>query len=410
MAESLTRTEQSTPLLSVPNERAEVSVRQLRVANVSGGTEALTRQTGTEQIAVSRALPRPHRPKPAIRRLEEALNGGDSPHRAYADLFEALTICLAAGMPVATALEKVTQGAEPPLQRMCADVGMQVAAGVPIEQAFVRWQTQLPEVILPLLEHGARHGTPAQATRRLTQVLQRFARLDEGFAYSALRPDLTLPLLLCGTMPFMSGLIQSLPVFVAYCAGCVGISFGVWYRRHQIGRRSSRNVKAARRALVKTRRGLANRYLGTARWARTFAALYECGVPISTALEAAAPAACNPHYAEALRRAAVQCREGDTLYDSLAGTRLLPDHLLETIRTAETAGDLGTALDGFADTLEQSAKMAAAQRFGMQIVAGLFCVAGLVVATLSPGIGLALIALGMVITWLLFLTSGRADR
>ncbi len=397
-------------MLTAPSEAEEVRTRSLRVAGVSANSESLTVRSGAGQIARERALPQPRRHrKPAIRQLEEALNGGDSPHRAYAELFETLAICLASGMSIPTALERAAQQAEPGIRQMCADVGAQVAAGAPIQVAFGRWRQQLPEVVLPLLEHGVQQGTLERASRRLAQVLKRFARLDERFAYSALRPDMTLPLLLCGTMPFTPFWIESLPVFVAYCAGCVGISLAVWHRRHHLARRKPRNLKAAKRALAKTRRGMTNRLLGTARWARTFATLYECGVPISAALEAAAPASCNPHYAAALRRAAEYTREGRTLHDSLERTTLLPNGLLEEIRIGEMTGELGTSLDRFADMLERSAMMAAAQRFAMQIVGGLFCIGGLAVAALSPLVGIALIALGMTITWLLFVTGARND-
>jgi len=281
----------------------------------------------------------------------------------------------------------------------------------------------VPEVIAPILEHGTLYGTLESSARRASKVLKRFAEVDRKFAYSAVSPDFALPLALCGTMPFAPFFIgfftQSVWPFVAYCTACMGVSIGVWKWRYRLARVQPRSLITSRVALRNSRAGLGYRALATARWGRTLSALVDCGVPISSALEAAADAARNRHYAEALRRAAARTREGRTLHESLADTRLLPSHLLEMIRTGETAGELGPLLDRFADTLEDDAKMLAAQRFGMKIVGGLFLIAGMAVAMLASALGmepseaiklgLTLFAVVLFITWLLFLTQAWND-
>lgn len=309
--------------------------------------------------------------KPLIRRLEEALNGGDSVHEPYANLFETLTICLNSGMGLPDALRLAAQRAPAEVARICEDVAKQTEAGTPLHVALRRWQAQLPEVVIPLLEHGVQYSSLGVVTRQVTRTLKHFAELDRKFAYSALNSDMVVPILLCGTMPFMPLLIENPAIFAAYCLSCMAISGVVWVNRHKLNRQRVKTVLG----LAPTRRGETNRRLSTARWAHTLSALYDCGVPISSALEAAALAARNHYYARALMKAARLTREGKTLAESLAAVRLLPSNLVETIRTGETAGELAPLLERFADRMDDDAKMLAAQRFGMQIIAGLMMVA-----------------------------------
>ncbi len=112
------------------------------------------------------------------------------------------------------------------------------------------------------------------------------------------------------------------------------------------------------------------RNLAAARWARSFATLWNCGVPISTALEVSSQSALNACYEKALLRAALQTRQGVTLYESLASTQLLPNYLLDIIRTGEMSGSLGTSLDHFASLLEEEAFAKATQQFVAILMGG----------------------------------------
>ena len=105
------------------------------------------------------------------------------------------------------------------------------------------------------------------------------------------------------------------------------------------------------------------RNLAAARWGRSFATLYNAGVPISTALEVSASSALNARYERALRLAAQRTRAGRSLAESLATTQLLPGQLLQIIATGEMTGDLGICLERFAAELESEAFTKATQEF-----------------------------------------------
>ncbi len=415
-------TQEQAPLTAAPDEHEAVPVRALRAVPVASARQALSTRAASDQtLAPARSRPvQPFR-RPFRRALEDALNGGDSAHRPWADLFETLSIGLASGMTTPDALRYAGRTA-PPLQRaFCEAAARQTAEGVPLHAALAG-QRAAPAVLGPILEHGELNGTLESAARRASRVLKRFAEIDRKFAYSAISPDLVPVLAICTLLPlapFVLGFAtSSVWPFLAVCAlGAFG-AFKVWQRRDQMALRQPKTQRKARRALRNNRAGLQHRVLSTARWSRTLFALMDCGVPISSALEAAADAARNRHYAEALRRAAARTREGRTLRDSLADTQLLPSHLLEMVHTSEIAGDMAL-LDRFADTLEDDAKMLAAQRFARLLIVARLFLGSLIVmmmgtclgADLSTAIraGLLTFAAGLFITWLLFLTQARND-
>jgi type IV pilus assembly protein PilC len=109
--------------------------------------------------------------------------------------------------------------------------------------------------------------------------------------------------------------------------------------------------------------GTVMRNLAAARWGRSFATLYNSGVPISTALEVSAQSALNARYERAILLAAQQTRSGRSLAESLAAAQLLPGQLIQIVATGELTGNLGLCLEQFAAELESEAFTKATQEF-----------------------------------------------
>src|SRR5262249_7211009 len=125
--------------------------------------------------------------------------------------------------------------------------------------------------------------------------------------------------------------------------------------------------------------GIVARKLAAARWARSFATLWNSGVPISTALEVSSRSALNAHYETALLRAGGLTQKGQSLHEGLEGTQMLPRYLVDIIRTGETSGSLGRALEQMVRILEEEALTMASQEF-MMVVSAVKLVGGVMAA------------------------------
>lgn len=414
-------TEEQAPLSTTQEALESAPSRTLREVGVEPVRRTLAAGSDLTAGKVVTTLPARRPRRPALRVLEEALNGGDSAHEPWADAFETLAIGLAAGLTEPEALRGAARRTSPRVSALFAEAAQQAERGVPLHITLMR-HPEVPPVLGPLLEYGSRYGTLESASRRVTAVMRRFSEIDRRFAYSTVRPEIVPILAICALLPFMPYVVglfttSALPFFVIVVAVALA-AYGIWTRRDQMALRQPKTLRKARRALRNTRAGLQNRALVTARWCRTVCALVDAGVPISAALESGALAARNAHHAAALRQAAVLTREGRSLHDSLAETALLPARLLEVIRTAEISGDTAL-LDRFADLMDDDARMLAAQRFArLVIMARLFVACVLVVlltTALGAGLGRAisgavvLFLVGALVIWLLFLTQARND-
>ena len=179
------------------------------------------------------------------------------------------------------------------------------------------------------------------------------------------------------------------------CVTCLGGSVLSWKFRHKLAQRKIRHFKIGQVALKGIGNGFVRRQIGSARWSRTFAALWHCGVPISSALEAAGRSTRNAYYERVLREAAQAARNGQTLGDSLAHVGLLKGEMIETIRTGELTGDLGPALEKWADVLEDDAKERSgvvlfAKMFGLLfLLAFILCILCLIVSYIVVGMEVA---------------------
>ena len=345
---------------------------------------------------VAEAIAQRQREQQKRRLLEHVVNGDGGPYQWHASVFETFGYALASGMATSDALRQAARAANPQTQVLFTDIAAQIEQGATLVQALKAHQEQLPDIVVPIFEHGLIYGTAENAARQTAKVLQKLAGVQSKFEYSALNPGFVMPLIAGGIMilallPFFLICANPLIPYTLFCALMLGGSALVWKLRHKLTQRKAANAGLSRFVLRGQGKGFVRRQMGGAQWSRTFAALWHCGVPISSALEAAGRSTRNAHYESILCEAAQAARNGVRLSDSLAQVGLLKGEMLNTIRTGEMTGDLGPSLEQLADVLEDDAKQRGAQvlflkTFGLVFACALIiCILALIFAYTYSG-------------------------
>lgn len=392
------QTEEVAPLLNAPPVVEEVMARELYTANALPVRKT---QTLAELQVVQQSLA-PVLQTPAqvaqqakahkrAKALEATVNGDGGPYQHFADVFETFAFALASGMAESDALRRAAQSAPADIQGLFADVAASVERGLTLTEALKVHDAGLPEIVVPIFENGLIYGTAENASRQLALALNRLARVEEKFQYSALNTGLAMPLALGLALVLFAPLfIENAALFAICIALYIGASALFWKFRHKLARRNSKGNTLRASKLRGWGKGYVRRQMGAARWSRTFAALWQCGVPISAALEAAGRSAHNAYYEGVLREAARSARGGMSLADSLAHVGLLQGNMLETIRTGELTGDLGPCLEQHADMLEADACERGGQVLFLSTFGVLFLMA------------LALCIVCLILSWFMF--------
>lgn len=334
-------------------------------------------------MSLSLSEPRPASGGLGLWRLRAAF-GDPIPQQALGRFFDTLATLLATGMSFPEAIQRAAAGTDEEWERICESIVKPIAAGVPLSRALAKWKHRLPEIVLPILEVGELSGTLETSSRRLAHAFHQGAAIDRRVRASAFDPKMIIGVLVLnsiahGFAPSLQAVLllalrTLLQLTLLYVVGRLIVR--IVFRWLPI-RLVADTIKLALPSI-----GGTLRHLAAARWARSFATLWNCGVPISTALEVSSQSALNAHYEVALRRAAVKTRAGTTLYDSLQETQLLPPYLLDIIRTGEFSGSLGTSLDQFATLLEEEALAKATQQFVLIITIGQILLAVVMIGTI----------------------------
>ncbi len=392
------QTEEVAPLLNAPPVVGEVAARELYTVETLPVRK--TQTLAELQAAQQRLAPVLQTPTQIAQQvksqkrakiLETAVNGDGGPYQHFADVFETLGYALASGMTEQDALRRAAQNAPADIQRVFEAAAASVERGMTLTEALKTHELRLPEIVVPIFENGLIYGTAENACRQLAQALNHLARVEEKFQYSALNPGLEMPLALgLALVVFAPFFIENAALFAACVSLYTGTSALFWKYRHKLARRNIRGKTLRASKLGGWGKGYVRRQMGAARWSRTFAALWQCGVPISAALEAAGRSTHNAYYEGVLRRAARATRGGMSLADSLAHVGLLQGDMLETIRTGELGGDLGPCLEQHADVLEANA----CERGGQILFLSTFGVLFLMALTLC--------ILCLILSWFMF--------
>ncbi len=376
---------------SVTQEAGEIVTRELRAPETQAQQTAsiATRNPNAivalpptaEMLAVkaqvAEAIAKNREEQKRRRVLEHVVNGDGGPYQWHADVFETFSYALASGMAMGDALRQSAQNSNSELQYVFADIAARVENGATLTDALKANQDQLPDIVVPIFEHGLIYGTAENAARQTAKALQKLATNQTKFEYTALNPGFMLPLVLGAIMIIGMVIIffvcaNPLIPYTLFCTAMLGLSVLSWKFRHKLAGRRTKNVPLSKMKLTGAGFGYARRQIGGAQWSRTFEALWNCGVPISSALEAAGRSTRNAHYEQILSQAAQSARNGVSLGDSLAQVGLLKGEMINTVRTGEMTGELGSMLEQCANVLEDDARERAAQMIFLYVVGTIF--------------------------------------
>jgi type II secretory pathway component PulF len=278
--------------------------------------------------------------------------------------FDQFAVLLDSGMPINTAFRRAAGVTDRELVSISIAVEKPLMSGMPLHRALLPWKERLPEIVLPILEVGALSGTLDNSSRRLAGAFGQSAALERHYRFAIFDPWLVI---LCYALytnihAVASGLSHALTSFSTTFLQLAGLFIVGRILLRLLCRWEPLRYLLDTIKLAIPGMGTVARNLAAARWGRSFATLWSCGVPVSTALEVSARSALNARYERAMKQSAIRTRYGESLADCLVSTQLLPSHLVEMVRIGEISGSLGYCIEEFASQLEKEALTKAAQQ------------------------------------------------
>lgn len=308
-------------------------------------------------------------------RDEHPADSPSPPRAAVSDTVRSIAALLAAGLPIARALEIAARAAPPTFGPVLHDVRARIERGEHVASALAAHPAVFSATAVGVIRAGERAGDLDGAFHRLATQLERAdalrARLASALIYpavlavaggtavlvlllfvlprfAALLSDTGLPLprstaALLATATFLRAQWMALALTVA-----AALAAGAWLYTAPRGRRLG-----ARALLAVPLVGAFRRDLLAATAARTLGVLLRGGAPLPSALDDAADSASDPLLADALRGARARLVAGSTLHAALQGDGLFSDIFVTLVATGEDAGRLVDFLERAADFFEQ---------------------------------------------------------
>ena len=293
--------------------------------------------------------------------------GRGTPAAELAAVTRQLALLVAAGVPVAEALEATADATRhPPLLRALTRVRAGVREGRPLADSLGDAPDVFPSLYRELVRASEAAGALAPVLTRLAAYLERSAalraRLRAALTYPAtmaLAVVAVLLFLLAWVLPQMARLFaetgasaplaDAAPARRRHVRGSHLVALAAGGARR--GVRAARMARDARRARAPTACSSACRSIGRvataaglARVAHTLSTLLAGGVRLETALDLAGATAGNVRIAEALAAAREAVRQGQPLAPSLRASGLVPAPLIRLVATGERSGGLADAL------------------------------------------------------------------
>src|SRR5579862_7537338 len=230
--------------------------------------------------------PRPNIAASAISIVRTVL-GERIPISTLAHTFDQFALLLDTGMPLNEAFQRAAGVTDAELIRISMAVEKPLLAGMPLHRSLLPWKERLPEIVFPILEVGALSGTLDNSSRRLGGAFGLSVALERHYRFAVFNPWLVIACysLYSAAHQFASSLPQAL---LSLC-----INFLQLCGLYIVGRVVLRLLcrwEPLRYALDTIKlaipgMGTVARNLAAARWGRSFATLWSCGVQVSTVLE-----------------------------------------------------------------------------------------------------------------------------
>jgi type IV pilus assembly protein PilC len=276
--------------------------------------------------------------------------------KSRALFFSSLRALLSSGMNVSEAMGTLSKRTgNQMLAHIAGEMAEEAIRGRPMTSVMRKYPSAFTPAAMAVMEAGEQSGLIEQTAHRLSQYYDKAFETEQAYRWNTFYPKIllialilipTAPTLVLGSVSAWLHLVltRSVPLLLGVAVA--------WY-----GWRMLMQLPPLKRALdsIKIRLpwfGSLSRRISTARWARALSMLLSAGVPVHRALVAAASATGNAAMEEALVREAEGVMHGQTVGETLAATRQLPDMAIDMLSTAERAGSIADALEKVADYYE----------------------------------------------------------
>jgi type IV pilus assembly protein PilC len=280
-----------------------------------------------------------------------------------------------AGLPILKALDLLAErAAAPRLRPILQDVRQRVRDGALLSEALAA-QGSFPPVYVTAISAGERSGNLTGVLEQYISYLRVSTGFRKGLITALIYPAIlvgavivTLSYLVTYAMPQFGKLYQDLGIklpaitqfmlslavplrdyflLVFAIVVCLVLSIFVWTRSDQGALAIDRlkpKIPVFGDIWLKSQ---------IAQFVRTLSTLLAGGTPLVAGLETSSQAIGSRLIATSVQGAGARVREGRTLHESLAETRLVPDLALEMIEVGEASGALAAMLTSVAEFYEE---------------------------------------------------------
>ena len=283
-----------------------------------------------------------------------------------------------AGLPLyqaLVALEKNTPNQK--LKEVAREGQRQVQAGGRFSDVMAAYPWIFQPMQVAMIRAAEQGGLLDQVLRQVADYIEHEIEIRRLISRETLYPKITLfmALMILGRTGFTSGMpaVSSLVLgsmgkaaytFSNYLADTVGFGLLIAIPVVAIAiacRLFLFNIAGVRESYDSLKMsipvlGKLTQMFATAKFARTYAALYRGGFTASSALSIAGDASGNAVIRRAALNAIPAAERGGLVSDSLAQSRALPSMALDMFRTGETTGALDQMMDRIADFYEAEGK------------------------------------------------------
>ena len=322
-----------------------------------------------------------------------------------------LSTMISAGIPLVESIEILAeQASNLGFRATLEDIAANVRAGKDLSQALGAHPRIFPNIYVNMVKAGEASGQLDIVLTRLAEYQEASAKLKGEIKSAMTYPIVSLVMVLGITLfllvfiiPKFKEMFYSLNVelpaitrallatslflqqyFLYWVLAATLVCIGLW-----------RYVKTERGGTQKDWLVLRLPIFGPlfskvsiSRFSRTFATLIQSGVPILGALEIVAQTCGNRIVARAITEASESVRQGETLGDPLAKSKVFPPMVTRMISIGEKTGALETLLEKISDFYDQQVKSTVESLTSLiePIMIGLmgFLVGGMVMAIFLP--------------------------
>lgn len=269
------------------------------------------------------------------------------------------------------------QSSSPRLKEIIRDIEMEVQGGATLSRSMAKFPRVFSNLSTGLVRAGEVGGVLDETLDRLAGFLEKDMELRRKVKSSMTYPVLVM-IVAIGIVTFLVTFI--LPKFISLFKelGMTDDKFPLptlmlmrtsqfmtskWYI--MIGAVVALSIAMNRIRATKTGRryfdiiklklpvfGPLNHKIAIARFARTFSTLLSSGVPILQAMETVAGTVDNDIISDAIMMSRAAIREGDTIADPLAASKMFPPMVVQMITIGEETGQLDSMLSKVADFYE----------------------------------------------------------